>query len=79
MERHEFALDMQREMIAQIESARPTFIVLVGIPTSWLVRRDSQQFIFEWAKDYLAGNYKKARSYPPAVRNAALELWKRVE
>jgi hypothetical protein len=79
MERHEFALDMQKEMIGQIESARPAFIALVGVPTSWLVRGDSQRFIFEWAKDYLAGNYKKAGSYPPGARNAAIELWQRVE
>ncbi len=79
MERHEFALDMQKEMIEQIESARPAFIALVGVPTSWLVRRDSQRLIFEWAKDYLAANYTKARSYPPGARGAAIELWKRVE
>jgi hypothetical protein len=79
MERHEFALDMQKEMAAQIESARPAFIVFVGVPTSWLVRADSPRFIFEWARDYLAAHYRKTRSYPPGARSAALELWERVE
>jgi 4-amino-4-deoxy-L-arabinose transferase-like glycosyltransferase len=79
MERHEFALDMQKEMAAQIESARPAFIVLVGVPTSWLQRADSERHIFEWARDYLAAHYRKVRGYPPGARSAAVELWKRVD
>ena len=52
MERHSYALKMQQEMIQEIESARPKFLVFVNVDTSWLVRRESENLIFEWFKQY---------------------------
>jgi 4-amino-4-deoxy-L-arabinose transferase-like glycosyltransferase len=78
MERHRFALDMQKEMIAQIEAARPRFIARVGITTSWLVRSDSPRLIFQWAGEYLSSGYTKVAEYPPGERTA-VELWERVD
>ncbi len=78
MERHKFALDMQKEMIAQIEAARPRFIARVGITTSWLVRHDSPRLIFQWSNDYLASRYTKVGDYP-STGKAAVELWERVD
>jgi len=77
MERHDSALDMQKEMIRQIEAARPKFIVLVGVRTSWLVRRDSKRLIFEWAEGYLSDGYNKVRTYPDGAQAPAMELWER--
>ena len=58
MEAHEFALVMQRKMIAQIEAARPEFIVLVSHPLSWVARPGSHRLIFEWYDAYTRKDYE---------------------
>jgi hypothetical protein len=75
MEPHAAALDMQKEMIEQIEAAQPKYLVFVGIRTSWLVRRASDRFIFEWAKQYLDAHYVKVRTYPGRSSDGGVELW----
>ena len=60
MESQKYALTMQQEMIAEIEAAAPEFVVFVNIPTSWLVRKDSQLRIFEWADSYARDNLQTA-------------------
>ncbi len=57
MEDHDFALQMQKEMIREIELNEPKFLVFVQIPTSWLMRSDSHKLIFEWFERYQANNY----------------------
>lgn len=57
MENHEYALTMQKEMIREIESSSPKFLVLVYVSTSWLVRPNSEQYIFGWLEDYTRRNY----------------------
>lgn len=53
MERQKYALTMQREMISEIEAAHPGYVVIVRVPTSWLVQPGSPTLIFSWAKQYL--------------------------
>ena len=48
MEPQPFAEQMQREMIAEIESANPEFLVFVGVTTSWVARPDSHTALFDW-------------------------------
>jgi len=57
METHEYAAKMQLEMINEIEAARPMFLVLVNVPTSWLVRPDSNRLIFRWIDRYSTDHY----------------------
>jgi hypothetical protein len=57
MEIHQYSLRMQREMINEIESSRPKFIVLVQVDTSWLIRKESERYIFNWLENYLSRNY----------------------
>jgi hypothetical protein len=57
MENHEYALAMQKEMISEVESARPKIIVTVPIITSWLIRPDSERYILSWIEDYLNRDY----------------------
>jgi len=57
MERHDYALTMQKEMASEIESSHPKFIIAVQIPSSWLVRSNSEKFIFNWLKSYISRNY----------------------
>jgi hypothetical protein len=57
MELHNFAEEMQKEMISEIESARPKFVVFVSVPTSWIRNPDSKTAIFEWSEQYIKQFY----------------------
>ena len=57
MEPQPYARQMQREMIREIETARPKFLVLVVVSKSWLPGHDSDQTIFRWADSYCDANY----------------------
>jgi hypothetical protein len=48
---------MQLEMIKEIETSRPEYIILVNVATSWLPRRDSDKTILKWAETFLKQNY----------------------
>jgi hypothetical protein len=52
------AMQMQEEMIAQIETANPEFVIFVNNPKSWLVRPNSVKKIFEWCPPYLSARYE---------------------
>jgi hypothetical protein len=58
MEPHPYALHMQREMISQIESSHPKFLVFVDVGLSWLVQPDSEKMIFGWFKAYQQKYYR---------------------
>jgi len=57
MESHEYSLIMQKEMIKEIESLKPKFIVAVNIDTSWLIRQESEKYIFGWFNDFIREYY----------------------
>jgi len=59
MEPQPYAHQMQQEMIREIETARPKFLVLVVVSKSWLAGRDSDQFIFRWADRYCDAYYEE--------------------
>lgn len=58
METQPFARVMQREMIGEIESARPEFIVLVAYKLSWLGQDASDQTIFREMGAYTRRYYR---------------------
>lgn len=60
MEPQPFAGAMQADMIREIESAKPRFLVLVNVPQSWLVWPDSIQSIQDWAAGYVPRHYRVA-------------------
>jgi len=60
MEPQKYARQMQEEMIHEIESARPKFLVSVVMLNSWLWRPDSERLMFNWANEYGAQNYSPA-------------------
>ena len=49
MEPQSYARQVQEEMISQIESARPKYLILIFVPTSWLRQPASEGMIFTWA------------------------------
>ena len=57
MEPQPYAHQMQQEMIREIETARPKFLILVVVNKSWLAGPDSDQSIFRWADRYCDENY----------------------
>jgi hypothetical protein len=56
MEEQPEALKMQERMIAEMERARPEYMIYIDDDFSWLVRRGSARRIFEWWNDYWAKN-----------------------
>jgi hypothetical protein len=60
MEEQPYALTMQKQMISEIESSRPEFLVLVQVSTSWLRNPAAPDIIFDWAQKYVTGFYEPA-------------------
>jgi hypothetical protein len=58
MEQQKFASTMQADMIRDLESARPEYIVYVDVPTSWLVQPHSDTTVLSWSADYLRAHYQ---------------------
>jgi len=58
MERQKYALQMQQEMIREVEASSPKFVVLVNVPTSWLVTPASPRLVLDWMDRYLAAGYR---------------------
>jgi hypothetical protein len=57
MEPQAYALKMQKEMIREIESVQPRYIVFVNSRPSWLIKRNSNRYLIEWAEQYLKDHY----------------------
>jgi len=55
MEVQPYASAMQQEMIREIETANPRYLVVVNVEVSWLVRPGSDQTIFRWFQNYQRG------------------------
>ena len=59
MEPQSHALEMQKEMIADIEAAQPEYVVFVNVPASFGRLPASETLIFSWADSYLPSQYEK--------------------
>ena len=59
MEPQPYAHRMQLEMIHEIETVQPRFLVLVVVNRSWLAGPDSDQTILKWADRYCNSNYEE--------------------
>jgi hypothetical protein len=57
MEEQKYASAMQREMISEIEAARPDYIVFVR---DWMILPHSDRSILAWSDQYLKQNYDLA-------------------
>ena len=58
MEPQRFAGRMQREIMREVEAARPKYLVVVAVATSWLRWPNSETEIFEWIDRYTAENFR---------------------
>jgi hypothetical protein len=57
LEPQPFAKTMQDEMIREIESVHPKYLVFSWIDYSWMAKKDSDQSIIAWGKDYVQKCY----------------------
>jgi hypothetical protein len=57
MEPQRYATKMQQEMMREIETAKPKYLVMVLMPTSWLVRPESDLTIINWQFKYATEHY----------------------
>jgi hypothetical protein len=75
MEKHDYALSMQKEMIREIESASPKFVVLVPGDGSWLVHPYSERYILDWFKIYLNANYRLVGTVDMISKDLTVYKW----
>lgn len=60
MEPQPYALGMQNELIRDVETSRPEYVVWLNIATSWLRRADSPSRVFDWWESYRPRHYALA-------------------
>ena len=58
MEPHEFALQMQKNFIRDIEEKTPKYIIDVKVRKYWLENDSSNKHILEWKEAYLKSHYQ---------------------
>jgi len=60
MEDHPYARLMEKEMISEIDSVRPLYLIFVNIPSSWFTTAARpRQSVFTWFEDYQKKNYER--------------------
>lgn len=57
MEQHQFALDMQYEMLEEIKTGRPKVIVFMNTSSSWVSQPNSFNYLVTKAYEYLQEHY----------------------
>ncbi len=57
MEPQPYAKSMQQEMIREIESSHPRYLVYSALPVSWAAQKESDQGIVHWGNRYLRDCY----------------------
>ncbi|MGH7788908.1 MAG: hypothetical protein ACRERC_18705, partial [Candidatus Binatia bacterium] len=75
MEPHPFARSMQEDMIAQIERARPRFVVMVNVDSSWLRLTQSHDLLFTWAERLLNDGYQPVGLAEIVAGQATVYRW----
>jgi hypothetical protein len=56
-ERQPFALAMQREMVAEVEAAKPAYVVYCNVAASWQVMPGAPDDLLQWSARYLGANH----------------------
>ncbi|HEY4283487.1 MAG TPA: glycosyltransferase family 39 protein [Chthoniobacterales bacterium] len=58
VETNKYGPKMQKEMISEIEAAKPEYLILVHVPWSWLGSEQSARDLAEWINRYAARNFE---------------------
>jgi len=75
MELQPYAEKMQQEMIGEIESNQPAYLVLVMYKTSWLIRHASDAAIFHWFDAYTKAFYERVGVVGVRPTGEAVGVW----
>ena len=75
MESQPYAATMQREMIREIESNKPEYLVWVGYKLSWMVNSSSDLQIFGWFQKYAGEFYEKVGIVDTRATGETIYLW----
>ena len=59
MEPQSYAADMQREVIKQIQTNKPRFVVFVKCFESWLISSSSEKLLLQWLEPYISSHYRQ--------------------
>ena len=54
MEHQPLAVTMQKEMIREVEAAKPRYTIFVSVSTSWDRSTDSEQLLLHWMEPYIS-------------------------
>ena len=75
MEDHPYSLAMQKEMIREVEAARPRFVVFTSISGSWMQNPKSNRFISTWLGEYWKEHYSLAGVVDILSDNETVYKW----
>jgi hypothetical protein len=75
MEPHPYALEMQKDMIQQIETAKPKFLVFVDVSMSWLAAPNSNTYILKWFQTYQDKYYKMVGAIDIVPASQTIYRW----
>ena len=57
MEQQKYSAQMQTELIGEIESARPKYLVIVNLPSSWGIAPFKSRRVIDWSEKYAREQY----------------------
>jgi hypothetical protein len=75
MEAQPFAARMQDEMRAELEAAKPAYLVFVGLPSSWGTRPASNRGILNWASTFVERCYEHVGTVDIPPTGPATIVW----
>lgn len=75
MEDHDFALNMQRDFIKDVESSNPKYMLYVNVPNSWAMTSDSHKEIFQWLDSHLLEGHLRLVGLVELFEEKSLYYW----
>jgi hypothetical protein len=75
MESQPYASVMQQDMVREIESAHPEFLVQVPYPLSWLPQPGSSPYLIDWSTNYAAQFYHPIATVGFAPGRGLVATW----
>jgi 4-amino-4-deoxy-L-arabinose transferase-like glycosyltransferase len=75
MESQPYASVMQHDMVREIESTRPEFLVQVPYALSWLPQPDSSRYLVDWSTNYAANFYHPVATVGFAPGRGLVATW----
>lgn len=75
MEKHSFALKMQKEFIRDVELNDPKYVVFINSPRGWFPENFKQQDILRWINDYINRDNMRLICVIELQKNNSLYHW----